>query len=503
MLNKSIKSGAIISYVSIIINILISLIYTPWMINEIGMSDYGIYSLIVSFLSYFLLDFGLGSAISRFIARYRAEKNSDAINKMFSVTTSVFIILDVFILLALIIIFFFLEDIFVKLSFEEISTLKKVYVIAGLFSICTFGLKPYDGALIAYEYFVHLKLLDLLQRLGTVILITISLLFGGNIYILVFINGIVALSISLCKYFYLRRAERIKIDIRLFDFPLAKELFAFSSWVFLINLAQRLRLNIIPSILGISCGTTEIAIFSVGMNLEGFIYTFSYALNGLFISKVSRMVKCDDNRKEITTMMIKVGRIQLYVVGFIIIGLLGYGKSFINLWIGKQFSDSYYVMVLLIAVNLISMTQHIGTTLSYVVNEVKYNSIFALSTSLLSMVVAFLLAPEEGAIGCASAVCIALLINSIMLNIFYYKKLKLDVLMFFQECHVKLLPLIIPILILLLAIDNYRGLNSWLELFVGGIMYTCVYVSVMYYWGMNSDEKVMVKQIIGKIWKSK
>lgn len=503
MAQNSIKSGAIISYISIVINILISLIYTPWMIREIGMSDYGIYSLIVSFLSYFLLDFGLGSAISRFIAKYRAENDTEGINKMFSVTALVFIALDILIFIVLFVLFFFMEEIFVKLTPEELSTLKKVYVIAGFFSLCTFGLKPFDGALMAYEHFVRLKTLDMTQRIGTVLLITASLLLGGNICVLVFINGIVALIISLCKFIYLKRAEQIKIDFKLFEFPLAKELFAFSFWIFFINLAQRLRLNLVPSILGISCGTTEISIFSVGLNLEGFIFTFSYALNGLFIPKVARMVKADDDRDEVTRLMIKVGRVQLYIVGFIIIGLFGLGKSFIQLWIGDDFRDTYYVMIFLIVVNLVSMTQHIGTTLSYVVNEVRYNSIFAFSTSFLSMVLSFMLAPRWGAIGCSAAICMALTANTVMLNIFYYKKLHLDVFRFFRECHARLIPIIIPILLTLIIVDNSRMIASWPALIGCGMIYTLIYFTAMYCLGMNKEEKLMVEQIKSKLWKRK
>lgn len=108
MKNNSIKTGAIISYISIFFNIIISLIYTPWMIREIGMSDYGIYSLIVSFLSYFLLDFGLSEAISRFISKFRAKGDNREIDKMFSVTTIVYAFLSLLIGLVLFVIYFFL-----------------------------------------------------------------------------------------------------------------------------------------------------------------------------------------------------------------------------------------------------------------------------------------------------------------------------------------------------------------------------------------------------------
>ena len=72
--NSQIKKGAIISYFSIIFNIIVGLIYTPWMIKLIGKSDYGLYVLANSFLAYFLVDFGLSQSITRFISKYIAEK---------------------------------------------------------------------------------------------------------------------------------------------------------------------------------------------------------------------------------------------------------------------------------------------------------------------------------------------------------------------------------------------------------------------------------------------
>lgn len=503
MVQSSIKAGAIISYISILLNILISLIYTPWMIHEIGMSDYGIYSLIVSFLSYFLLDFGLGSAISRFIARYRADNNAEGINKIFSIATVVYACLSLFIGVILVVIYFFLEEIFVKLTPNEIEVLRSLYIIAGFFSICNFSLKPYDGALMAFEHFVPLKCLDLTVRVGTVLLISIALLFGGDVYCLVFINGAVAMIVSCIKIAFLYRKEHLTINVRLFDKPIAKGLFGFSVWVFLINIAQRLRLNIVPTILGIFCGTTEISIFAVGMNLEGFIYHFTNALNGLFIPKVSRMVKSKNAQKEIMDLMIKVGRIQLLVVGFIILGLFGLGHSFIHLWIGDSFYKTYYVMVLLVAVNLISMTQHIGTTLSYVINEVKYNSIFAISTSLVSLLLSIIFAPQWGAIGCGIAVFVALTLNIILLNIFYSKKLHLDIGFFFRKCHAKILPFQIILLIVLIYIDQTGIINNWGRLIMAGGVYTVVFALMMYNLVMNEEEKMTVNQIIDKIWKQK
>mgnify|MGYP001540049099 CR=1 FL=1 len=70
---NQIKTGAIISYVALFLNIVIGLLYTPWMINTIGKADYGLYTLAMSVISLFVFDFGLGSAITRFVSKYLAE----------------------------------------------------------------------------------------------------------------------------------------------------------------------------------------------------------------------------------------------------------------------------------------------------------------------------------------------------------------------------------------------------------------------------------------------
>ena len=54
---NQIKAGAIMSYISLFITILIGIIYTPWMINSIGKADYGLYVLAMSVINIFVFDF--------------------------------------------------------------------------------------------------------------------------------------------------------------------------------------------------------------------------------------------------------------------------------------------------------------------------------------------------------------------------------------------------------------------------------------------------------------
>ena len=92
--NRQIKIGAMISYCAIIISIITSLFYLPWMTRQIGQSNYGLYTLVNSFVTMFLMDFGLSSATARFLAKYRAEQKIDKENTVFSVITKLYFVID-------------------------------------------------------------------------------------------------------------------------------------------------------------------------------------------------------------------------------------------------------------------------------------------------------------------------------------------------------------------------------------------------------------------------
>ena len=71
------KVGAILSYFVIVLNMVIGLIYTPYLTRMLGQAEYGLYSLIGSIISYLtVLDFGLGNAIIIYTTKYKGKKEA-------------------------------------------------------------------------------------------------------------------------------------------------------------------------------------------------------------------------------------------------------------------------------------------------------------------------------------------------------------------------------------------------------------------------------------------
>ena len=78
MKKNELKSGAVLSYISLFLGTFIQILYTPMMLRLLGQSESGLYALANSVIGYLgVLDFGLGNAIIKYTAKYRALNDKE------------------------------------------------------------------------------------------------------------------------------------------------------------------------------------------------------------------------------------------------------------------------------------------------------------------------------------------------------------------------------------------------------------------------------------------
>ena len=469
------------------------------MIKQIGVSDYGLYVLVTSFLTYFIMDFGLGDAVARFISKYRIENNEQKINQILGLTSKIYLYINLCIFTALVICFFLLDNIFKELNDTEIEKFKTIYIIAGLFSLISFPFSSLNGVVIAFERFVFLKLCDFINKCLTILLMVLALYFGYKLYSLVFINALVGIVIIIIKLLYLRKHTNINVDFKFKSKELKRQIFGFSVWVTIIGIAQRLLINISPTLLAIYSGTTAISIFSIGIIIEGYVWTFASALNGMFLPRVTALNSESTDKTKITELMIKVGRIQLFVVGLLVVGIIVFGKEFIVLWMGEKFKESYLIVILLVIPGLVPITQNIASTLMYVENKLKYTAIIYICSSLVSIIFSIFLIPRFGALGAAIGISLGISIfQVVVMNIIYQKIMKINVIYFFKNSFLKMFPFFLIIIVLGLTMNYYIKTSSFFILFIKAFMIGITYLALMFGFGLKKEEKNLFTSLITK-----
>lgn len=492
---SQIKHGAILSYVNIGIYILTGFLYTPWMIRCIGQADYGLYTLAMSVISLLAFDFGLGNATSKFICEYLAEGRQDKVDNLLGVIYKLYLGIDVLILLIFTGIYIFLPEIYHGLSDPEISKFKILFIIAASYCLFSFPFIPQTGILTGYEHFVALKGSEVFNRIFVVATMAVCLLCGYGLFALVIVNSLGGILTILLRLYYIRKDTPLKINFSFWEKDEFKKIVRFITWVTVVALAERMILNIAPSILGVYENSTMIAILGIAIIIESYFFLFGSSVGGgLFLPKVSRMLQADDV-ESVLELMTRLGRLLLFVCGFIFIWFIFFGQQFISLWVGDNYELVYPVAILLLIPNMIYLPQEIGMTYIVATNTVKYQAFAYLGVAAVNLAISFPLTYYFGLLGLASALFISLMLKSAFLNVVFYRKLKLNVFKFFRDCFGKVLPSLIIASVIFFLI-GVLPLEQWYWYVAKNLIAVVAYCVIIWKVGANSYEKSLLKSLI-------
>lgn len=487
--SKQIKWGAILSYISIAINIITGLLYTPWMVESIGESQYGLYTLANSVITLFLVDFGLSSATGRYLSKYNAEGDMEAAERFLGAIYKLYLLIDAVILIMLLSVFFLMDRIFVNLTAAELVQFRVVYAISAVFSVVNFPFVTFNGILTAYEKFVPLKIADLLYRLCNVGFTVVALLLGYGLYALVSIHAAVGVLVLVFKYVIIRKSVPAKVNFRDSSAGIFREIFGFSIWITISALAGRLVFNVTPSILGIVANSTAIAVFGIVTTIEGYTYTITTAINGMFMPKISRIVAGKKDENDLNPLFLSVGQFQYVLNGLIVAGFAVVGREFIRLWMGEDFGQAYGGILLVLIPGLFYNSLQIANTTMVVTNKVKFTAIVSIVTGVVNIFLSFPLSRQFGVTGACMSIGAAYLVRDALLNIIYNRELPLDISRFIKECYLKMS---VPILVTIACgtvLNRFVPDGGWGVFLVKAMITGTVYVSATLFLAIPKQER--------------
>ncbi len=491
---SQIKLGAVISYASVAFYTLSGLIYTPWMISCIGSDDYGLYTLAISVVNFFLLDFGLGDAVSRFMSKFYAEDKDELVAGFLGIVFKVYLMITAAIAAALLVIYLNIDAIYAGLGTSQLKVFKGLYLIVAMYSLFSFPFTPLSGILTSKERFVALNLCNLAQKVMTVALIVVALLLGWGVYALVAVNALVSVAVTLAKLFIVTKRTDVTVSIRAWDAETAKQVVGFSVWVTVTQICQRLIFSIMPSIIAMSSSTAEVTLFGLASSLEGYVYTVAEALNGMFMPKVSRSLAGEG--EELQTLMTRIGRIQLYIIGFIFVCFFAIGTRFVDCWMGEGYESLWICTVLLILPSMIELPQMIGGTAITASGHVKEKSIVFIGMAVCNIVLGFVLTRAFGAFGGCVSICASYLLRTLGENVLYKTKLNIDLASFFSETFLRWL---LPASLTLTAgcvISAVIPFGGWIGLVVCGVAQLLVYALTCWVFAFDEYEKNLVAGLL-------
>lgn len=500
---NQIKVGAFLSYIIIILNNVIGLLYTPFMLRMMGQTEYGLYSLVASVVAYLtVFDLGFGNAIVRYTAKLRAEGDQKKQYEMFGVFLLLYSVIGIFTFLVGLVIYFHVDTLFqITMSVEEMRKVRIMLLLMLGNLAFTFPMSIFGSIITAYENFVFQKVINLIRIILNPIIMILMLLVGYRaIGMVVIVTVFNVLTLLINAWFCLAKLK-IKISIKKegFAWPFLKEISVYSFWIFLNAIMDRIYWDSGQFILGIYTGVSVIAVYAVALQLVNIYKGFSTAISGLFLPRITAMVTNGEDNAVISTLFVKTGRIQYIILAFILSGFIVFGKDFIKFWAGPDYWEAYYIALILFVPLIIPLIQNVGITILQAKNKLKFRSISYFIISICSLGVSIPLAKLYGGIGCAIGTALALMIGQVfIMNIYYHKKVGLDMILFWKEIgHMSIVPVILTVSGCLVI--RCFPLNSLLYFVLAIIIFSIVYVLSFWFKGLNQYERDLFFKPIKKI----
>ena len=488
--NSQLRSGVILSYINLFLNACIQLVYGPILIRLLGRSEYGLYTLVGSVINYLtLFSFGLNGAYIRFYSRYKSNNDEKKITEMNGMYYLIFLILGFLAFACGVILSLFPEAVFgSKLTMAELGKAKILLIILSANLFLTFPNSVYNSIITAHERFIFQGM--------------ICLFAGYKAVAICITTTVVTLAKVLVNGYYVRKKMSVRFKFGVIDFPLVREIAIFSFFIFLNLIIDQINWSTDNYILGRVNGTLEVALYGVGASINTIYLSISSAISSVFVPRVNRIANTEDNeqmKKSFTDLFIRVGRVQFIVLGLVVTGFTFYGEYFItHIYATKDYHLSYYVALLLIWPVTIPLIQNVGIEIQRSINKHQVRSIIYFAMAIINVLISIPLAKSYGAMGAAIGTAVSILIaNGIIMNVYYFKAIGIDIPLFWNSILRLSIAIIIPVIVgVILKHFIYRNI---LQFILNILIYTLIYLGSFYFLGMNVDEKKDIRKMIERI----
>lgn len=498
-MKNELKIGSILSILSIILGSLIQIFYTPMYMRYLGTVDYGINSLVQSIMGYIgMLNLGLGSAIIRYTIRYRADEKYEeekSLNGMFLI---IFIIIMIISIIIGGYIYNILPKFFAnKFTLEELIKTKKVFIIMMFGTAISFPVSVFSTNIISREKYLYQKGLNLLKLVLTPILGALFMIKGYGLISVISTTVILTILTNIFDIIYaIRLGMRLKFEK--FDFKVLKEISHYSFYIFLNIIIDRIYWGTDRIIIGKYMGPTTIGIYSIASIFNLIYINLSTAISGVLFPKINKMV-IEKKYEELSNLFIKIGRIQYILLGLISSGFIIFGKEFIYLWLGEGYTEVYKIALWIMIPLTIPLIQNTGIAILQARNMHQFRSIVYFFIATLNIMMSIFLIKKYGVMGCAIATGFSFILGHIIImNIYYLKKVNIDIILFWKNIIKMSIPVIIVMIVgygLNYLITDYKLLTFILK----GSLYLISYLVLMWCIALNIEEKKEIVKIITKL----
>lgn len=333
--NQRIAKNTLMLYIRMLLLMGIGLFTSRVILQTLGVEDYGINSVIASFLSMFgIITGSMSGAISRFITVELGRGNLERLKQVFS--TSIYVQMFMGLLIVILIETFGMWFVSTKMQIPAGREIAAQWCLhcATLTTFISLMNVPFNSAIIAHEkmsVFAYMAIVDALLKLGICYAIYISPLDKLVIYSVL---GVIVSMITTSIYwiYSLRKFEETSFSFR-FENSLFKEIWGFAGWNLFAQTAWILNTQGINMLMNLFFGVVVNAARGIADQVNGiiqsFVSNFMMALNPQITKSYAV-----GNKDTAFRLACRGSRFSFYIMFILALPIMIESHQILHLWLG-------------------------------------------------------------------------------------------------------------------------------------------------------------------------
>jgi len=401
-------------YAVLLVEIAVGFVMLPLNTSYLGQSAYGLWVLVGSITAYFsMLDLGYGTAVVKFVAHYRAHRNTSALNEIVSTIFFVFAAIGLLSYGAAVMLALNLQRLF-SITPGEAVIGEQLLLITGAYVAMGFPFSVFGG------------IVNGLQRNylnGRVAIFTVIAVALANVAVVLMGYGLVVLvavttAVRALSYFaYRLNAYRVfpelRISIAHVNLARLREVTGFSIFMVLIDLANKLNYSTDTLVIGVFLGPAAVAVWAVAARLIQIIQQMTGRLNAALLPVVVDGAALG-HIERLRSVLLQGTRLSLAMVIGLACGAALVAEPLIVGWVGPEFTASAAVLQILAAVVIVRVGNGTATTLLKGAGRHRLLAYSNLGMAILNLALSAALVQQFGLKGVAVGTLLPLALVSLL-----------------------------------------------------------------------------------------
>jgi O-antigen/teichoic acid export membrane protein len=488
--------GSITRVSQTFVSIIVAFFMMPFLINELGDHWYGVWTVVGSLAAaYHLFDMGMASAVTRYVSRAFGIEDNKQANATINTALVIYALIAIIVVIASIMASYASRAFIGSESDKDVVQL--LVLIIGTSVAMEFPFNALAGVASAKLRFHQVAFARILV---TLLGAALTWWFASRGYGIVAIAVIAFCTARISNLLYLliciAAFPSIKFSYKLASRAMTKELFQYSAWSFLIAIAYQLRNNVDNFVIAGILSAASVTHYAIGLRLVDYVAQFLSQATNMFVP-IFTAYHAQENKRELHKKLLFITRLNLVLAMIAGSGLVIFGDAFISRWMGPDYNDAYWVMVILLIGRMIGFANHPLNTAMYAANKHSIVAKIDMIEVALNLGLSLVLVRYFGLLGVAFGTTIPLLLLRLfVLPMFACKAIEMKV-QDYLACMVRpILAIAIPSVIIFYWVKLSISLQSYPSILTFGLLMaiTCGIIGLKL--AFSEDEKIELRKLL-------